>query len=264
MAEMSPYEARFWSAGVDLYSRELVYPSRYCMSQHLHDRAHIVYVLNGSVRSRWRGTEVVNEVGSLFYLPAGEPHTNDFTPGFRSLDVWFDSDWLPGPLTKELTLGSPAEHHEGVPIQLAARLHRELLRADDLTPLLMHSLAIELLAQLVREPRLPREKVAPRWLVRAKDYLHAEYRHTPKIESIAEAVHVNPQHLARTFKRHYGMHIGEYVRVLRIEEGRRLLAGTDQCIGEIALHLGFADQGHFCRSFKQETGVTPSRFRRAR
>jgi AraC-like DNA-binding protein len=40
------------------------------------------------------------------------------------------------------------------------------------------------------------------------------------------------------------------------------LEDTDKDLAEIANDLGFADQSHFIRHFRELTGVTPARYRR--
>ena len=54
---------------------------------------------------------------------------------------------------------------------------------------------------------------------------------------------------------------GEYQRRLRVEHAGRQLTTTRRSLAEIAAAAGFADQAHFSRVFKDQTGVTPTRFR---
>jgi AraC family transcriptional regulator len=44
---------------------------------------------------------------------------------------------------------------------------------------------------------------------------------------------------------------------LRIERSKFLIRSGKIGLKEIASQLGFADQGHFTRLFKRETGLTP-------
>jgi AraC family transcriptional regulator len=41
------------------------------------------------------------------------------------------------------------------------------------------------------------------------------------------------------------------------------LVGSEKAMSEIALAAGFSDQSHFNRSFKRETGVSPTQYRDA-
>jgi AraC-like DNA-binding protein len=42
-----------------------------------------------------------------------------------------------------------------------------------------------------------------------------------------------------------------------------LLAGTDLPLSEIALAVGFSDQSHCARRFRQHLGMSPREYRRA-
>jgi AraC family transcriptional regulator len=74
---------------------------------------------------------------------------------------------------------------------------------------------------------------------------------------------VDPAHLARTFRAHYRCSIGDFVRRLRVERASCELTDTDTPMADIALGLGFFDQSHFSRVFKDQTGLTPTEFRAA-
>jgi hypothetical protein len=48
----------------------------------------------------------------------------------------------------------------------------------------------------------------------------------------------------------------------RIEEAKRLLAGTSQNISDIATRCGFQNISYFSKQFRRFTGVTPREFRK--
>jgi AraC family transcriptional regulator len=50
---------------------------------------------------------------------------------------------------------------------------------------------------------------------------------------------------------------------LRIEDACRRLATSDAPLVAIALDAGFADQSHFAKTFKRQTGMTPAEYRRS-
>jgi len=101
----------------------------------------------------------------------------------------------------------------------------------------------------------------PSWLMQARDLLHGRFNDSLNLVEIAHTVGVHPTHLARTFKKHYRMTVGEYVRRLRLDWATRQLCETQDPIAEIALGAGFYDQSHFSHLFKQHTGFTPAEFR---
>ena len=50
----------------------------------------------------------------------------------------------------------------------------------------------------------------------------------------------------------------EYLKRARVERGKQLLESGEASVCEIASSLGFCDQSHFTRTFRQFAGVTPS------
>jgi AraC-like DNA-binding protein len=48
----------------------------------------------------------------------------------------------------------------------------------------------------------------------------------------------------------------------RIERAKSLLAGTELPMTEVGAHSGFGDQSAFTRSFQQNVGMSPGRWRR--
>jgi signal transduction histidine kinase/DNA-binding response OmpR family regulator/ligand-binding sensor domain-containing protein len=53
----------------------------------------------------------------------------------------------------------------------------------------------------------------------------------------------------------------KFIRLVRLQKAKALLADPSQSIGSIALDCGYIDAGYFARVFKQEYGVTPQEWR---
>ena len=65
----------------------------------------------------------------------------------------------------------------------------------------------------------------------------------------------------RQFQDATGRTPAAYLRVLRLEEARRLLTETDATIAAIAERCGFSSANYFALFFKRETGLTPTAWR---
>jgi two-component system response regulator YesN len=83
-----------------------------------------------------------------------------------------------------------------------------------------------------------------------------------QLKEVAAAVHVSPSHLAHLLRTHVGASYVKYMTLLRMEEGKRLLAETDLKVAAIAVQAGYDDPAYFYRVFRREVGVTPSQYRR--
>jgi len=145
---------------------------------------------------------------------------------------------------------------------LAWRLAAELRAADAAAPLAAQGLALELLAATTRETSVARRRSRPpEWLRAAEEMLRERVDEYVRLSELGEAVGVHPTHLARVFRVHYGVSVGEYGRRLRLARAAAELAGTDTPLAAIATRAGFSDQSHFTRLFKQRIGATPARYR---
>jgi AraC-like DNA-binding protein len=71
---------------------------------------------------------------------------------------------------------------------------------------------------------------------------------------------MSPFHLAHVFVREVGMPLHVYAETIRTRRARSLLK-SELSIAQIAFQLGYADQSHFTRRFKQFQGVTPGQYR---
>ena len=81
-------------------------------------------------------------------------------------------------------------------------------------------------------------------------------------EGLAELAGLSVPHFNRLFRKVLRLTPMDYVLSLRVQEAQRLLATTQNPLGDIAAATGFYDQSHFTKRFRKVTGVTPSEYRR--
>jgi AraC-like DNA-binding protein len=161
-------------------------------------------------------------------------------------------------------LERPLDFRGGQPAVLIARLYDEFQRCDAVTPLAVEGLTLELLARAARTLERPdHERRPPAWMRQVHDLLNDRFAEDLSLSAIAAVVAVHPAYLAATFRRHFRCTVGDYLRQRRVEAACRLLTQTCLSLPEVARTAGFADHSHFARTFKNLTGTTPSRYRRA-
>jgi AraC family transcriptional regulator len=80
------------------------------------------------------------------------------------------------------------------------------------------------------------------------------------LSELAIEAGVHQVHLARQFRKYFGVTVGEMVRQTRVEFARKRLLRGDSPIVEIAIEAGFAHQAHFTTVFKKLMGVTPRQY----
>jgi AraC family transcriptional regulator len=198
----------------------------------------------------------------LTFLPAEEPHTNQFHEGVKTFEVALPAQWLERMRQASSLIERPIVSHTVVSAGLAVRLYREFQSRDSLTPLMLEGLTLELLVQIARDAADATQWRLPRWLWHARDFLHAHFAESLPLGTVAAAVGVHPSHLTRAFRQHFHCTLGDYVRRLRIEYACQLLSHSDKPLLQIALDAGFADQSHFSRTFKRLVGMPPAQFQK--
>jgi len=81
------------------------------------------------------------------------------------------------------------------------------------------------------------------------------------LSELAEQFGLSQRSFTRRFKMATGIRATEYWQQLRIETAKDLLASSNLSIQEIAYHVGYQDQGHLTRLFKQNLSLTPKDYR---
>ena len=140
-------------------------------------------------------------------------------------------------------------------------MYQELRQRDELSPIVLEGLALELLAEAVRERTL-RARSPEVWLGSVLQLVHDCYLEKLTVQGIAMAVGVRPLVLGRSFRKAFGCSPGEMLRRRRVDRAEELLRRRDLSIAEIALASGFADQAQLTKAFRRIRGSTPGRYRR--
>jgi len=90
----------------------------------------------------------------------------------------------------------------------------------------------------------------------------AQNLHQPiQLEDIASHFHYSVRHINRIFQRANGVSLGQFILEQKLQAAQRLLATTEHPIKHVALSLGYADVGYFCRLFRLHLMSTPSEYR---
>jgi AraC-like DNA-binding protein len=85
------------------------------------------------------------------------------------------------------------------------------------------------------------------------------------LKELSRDLDIHPSYISREFSRYFdNLSYGDYIRKLRIERAIELLKSSSYSLTEIAYLTGFSDQSHFTRIFKQQTGKTPSGYKKER
>ncbi len=246
-------------AGISL--TEIVYAPQLKVPRHSHQHACFGLVLQGAYDEIYRNKTLSSGLSSIKFRPAEESHANYYGGSqVRCFLIEPEGEWL-ARLSAHAGLRAPLVFRDNSLVWLALKIRGELRQMDEVTPMAVEGLMLEMLAEASRRAARMRARKYPRWLEQAREILHGQFSDPLTLSQIAEEVGTHPVYLASAFRRHYGCSIGEYVRKLRVEFACHQLSATDAPLVDIALAAGFSHQAHFSRTFKRLTGMTPARYR---
>ena len=243
---------------------EACYDAGQTLPSHAHRQPVLTFILRGAVREkRGSGYETCPSPG-LVAIPAGEPHAESFpAPGSRCLIIEVSDERAEFIRTFSGILDQPSIRGDLRVAGLGLETYREFLERDDVTPLAIEGLLLQVAATTSRTTPRRTATAEPAWLARVRERIHAEFRGTVRMRDLAREAGVHPVYLARAFRRRYACSPAEYARRLRVEAAGELLARSDLPLSQVALQAGFSDQSHLAHQFRRRVGVSPGRYREA-
>jgi len=199
--------------------------------------------------------------GTVRFLPAGEPHENYFPAHSRCVLIKLLPPMLARVVDEASLPDGPVQIAHPAAALAARLLRKELHRQDNLSPLTVEELSLELLLAGNRLPVRSCRSV-PAWLRRVHEMLREESGRRFTLHELGRSVGRHPVQVCRQFHRTFSCTIGEYVRRFRVARAQALLAASELSIVEIALTCGFADQSQLTTTFRRLTGIAPGRYRK--
>lgn len=92
-----------------------------------------------------------------------------------------------------------------------------------------------------------------------RDFIHQHYHQKITLNELSQLVQMNKYTLLRAFTKQQGITPYQYLETIRLNEAKKQLEQGLPLL-DISLNIGFSDQSHFTRFFKQFIGVTPKQY----
>jgi AraC family transcriptional regulator len=241
---------------------EVRYPPGHQSPRHAHESPFIHTVLGGYAMQKVP-EKSVRESGDVCFYPAGRDHAHSvLNDGWHALAI----DILPTCAATFAESGADFSRPFVVTDQelfrSVVRLQREIRYPDPLSRLQVDGLVMDVCVQVLRLSHKGSTS-APRWLRRARLIIDERFAEDLSLDMLAGEAGVHPFHLSRAFRRWYGETVGDYVRRRRVNEARRLLEASSDSLTQIAVAIGYHDESHLSKAFKNVVGTTPGRYRQA-
>jgi AraC family transcriptional regulator len=156
----------------------------------------------------------------------------------------------------------------GTPLEpLMLRLGREAMAPGLASETLIDALGTAVIIELARllegtdEPQR-KGRLSTAQLAAIRERAASLNEPAPSLAELARLCGMSERNLLRLFKLTTGESVAAFVRNIRCDRAREMLAQTDFPLKEIAYRLGFASHSSFTAAFRRETGLNPTDFRR--
>lgn len=226
------------------------------LPMHIHEAPYISVLLTGAYRESCGRRSYEHTPLTAVYHPPRMAHLDeigDHGGSFLTLEI--DPHLLADLQLAPLLM-------EGYPVPLGEQARWRALRLmrgeNDGSSIGLESAVVEMLAETVAADR---EDPAAGWIARVAERIRETPGASPSIAELARDAGIHPVHLARTFRKRYGMSLGTFARRARVDYAAELIARGGVPLSSVAGLAGFADQAHLTRVFRARTGLTPGQFR---
>lgn len=234
--------------------------------RHAHDTYEFHYVVGGSGSFELRGQWQPIRAGDFFYTrPQSEhravvPSDGDYLlqyVAFLALDPVLDAE-----LASDLAARLP----EGAPHRAGDRLHGFFAQLGRLSeagdPCQSRAAAFKFAALLYElMAGSPTSHHGHPAIERALEFMRSRLGEAFTLDDLAAQLALEKSYFIRLFKKHVGVSPMSYAMNLKMSAAADLLCSTSEPLAVVAGQVGFADEYHFAKRFKQWSGVAPGTYR---
>ncbi len=223
------------------------------------------------IDGRYKREQVIQ--GDIIIVPADTWHQTTSYSGARVVFLSFE----PEDFTQAVNETAERDSVELIPHfttadplvhQIGVALKRALENSSSASRLYAETLITALMAHLMqyycaKQVTLPTytgglSKLKLRQVI---DYIQAHLSDNLSLKEIAAIAQLSPHYFSQLFKQSTGLTPHQYVIRCRVDRAQVLLSQGKLTISHISQIVGFVDQSHLHRHFKQIVGVTPRAFR---
>ncbi len=94
------------------------------------------------------------------------------------------------------------------------------------------------------------------------NYIHQHYSEDITRTMLAEMVYLNPDYMARLFKKRTQTSVVNYITAYRMEKAKEFLQNQQISVGTVAAKVGYGNYSYFSKLFKDIVGCTPNEYRK--
>lgn len=217
------------------------------LRSHAHPHAHIIIPLEDPFYVRFGDQEHYIMPRQIGFVPPGILHF--YSCQGRALTLNIPAEMIKASDLVFLTENSVRNIDDKLS-PLIALIRQETEDSQQKTDSLRY-LFYYLYDKLVEQGRLPSLK-----------YMEENYASEITIRELAALENYNVSYYTEWFKKNVGCLPSEYLRMIRIEKAKEILATTRYRIIDIAMQVGYFNSSSFTRAFREVEGITPNQYRK--
>ena len=238
---------------------ETVYEEGFTSDWHTHENPYFAFVMDGGCIEKRREISMECTPANLLFYNGDEPHKNfRYQPHTKIFNVEFKNAWLDELDIRPLVARGAIISNPDIKF-LLLKIMTEFQSRNRVPSLGIEAMAIRLIS-LIND----KEKAVlyvPAWAARLKEMLQDCWQENYSLKELASAVGVHPVTISKYFPRYFNCNLEEYIRKIRIDRSLTMIRAGKTHLTTIAHQCGFADQSHFIRVFKKQTGLLPNYYR---
>ena len=236
---------------------------------HTHNYFEVEFVISGKGKQILNGVEFEMRAGNFCLVTTTDFHEHYFSENTEIINVSFDPSLLTQDVIRKLTSGIENKNY-----YLTCKdydkfyaLMHVLLSEYESTAEWRNSAILNVLNYIIiyflRKLELSETKKTDlSEIADAITYLNVHFQESPTLKEVADYIHYNPSYFSQVFKKHTGVKYINYLNNLKINQAKRLLAGSDDSIINIGYMCGFNSTANFFLEFKKSTGISPYQYRK--
>ena len=146
--------------------------------------------------------------------------------------------------------------------------HRDLMEAisNSVTEEMLHGNLLSVLMAMGGDARQDKAAVSrrPPIIGKVEAYLQANNSNSITNLTLSHEFGFVPSYISRLFREHTGLSTSDYLVKIRMDKAKELMAKNPAImVKEVADLVGFKNQYHFSKTFKKQTGIWPTDYRRS-
>lgn len=237
---------------------------------------HLVSIYVGTLEANLRINGIWQResyrTGDIVVLPAYQGFKTGWDRDAEFIKLYLNPALLPQALTEgatqhleiapQLKLRDPLIHSIG--LALKTELQSDTGSSRLYVETMVNALAVHLSRRYSTQKSMIREASSglPQYKLKAVlSYIYGALDQELSLNELAAVVQISPHYFATLFKQSTGLTPHQYVIKCRIERAKQLLVKQELNIAAIAQSVGFQNQSHFTRVFRQYTAITPRAYR---